>query len=154
MMYPVTITSESSDHSIIAAFSCVNKMLKVMKERINLIEKVIAWSDGMGAQLRSRFVFMLLTTIDQGTDVEWYYNEANHGKVPMDGIGRTIKNLVFRAVKSGKVSVRDPEEFAKAGNDIVLSVRSLYMPIEDLMEEPAEVANAPLSPKYFKYISL
>ena len=48
----------------------------------------------------------------------------------------------------------NPEEFAKAGNDVVLSVRSLYMPIEDMLEEPAEVVNAPLSPKYFKYISL
>ena len=61
----------------------------------------------------------------------------------MDVVGGTIKNLVFRAVKSGKVSARDPEEFAKAANDIVLSIRSLYMPIEDILEEPSEVANAP-----------
>ena len=72
----------------------------------------------------------------------------------MDGVGGTIKNFVFRAVKSGKVSVRDPEEFAKAANDIVPSIRSFYMPIEDMLEEPSEVANAPLSPKHFKYISL
>ena len=72
----------------------------------------------------------------------------------MDVVGGTIKNLVFRAVKSGKFSVRDPEKFAKAANDIVPSIRSLYMPIEDFLEEPADVANAPLSQKHFKYISL
>ena len=59
----------------------------------------------------------------------------------MDGVGGTIKNLVFCAVKSGKVSVGDPEEFAKAANDIAPSIRSLYMPIEDMLEEPAEVVN-------------
>ena len=65
----------------------------------------------------------------------------------MDGVGGTIKNLVFRAVKSGKVSVRDPEEFVKAANDIVLSIRSIYMPIVDMLEEPLEVANAPAIPE-------
>ena len=143
MTYPVTSTSESSDHSRIAAFSFINKILKVMEERINRIKKVNAWSDGMGAQFCSRFVFTLLSTISQEIDVEWHYNEAHHGKRPMDSVTRTIKNLVFCAVKSGKVSVRDPEEFAKASNDVVPSIRSLYMPIEDMFEEPAEVANAP-----------
>ena len=134
--YPVTITSESSDHSRIAAFCCVNKIIKLMEERIKPIKKVIVWSDGMVAQFRSRFVFMLLSTIDHAIDLEWHYNEAYHGKGPMDGVGGTIKNLVFHAVKSGKIWVRDPEEFAKAANDIVPSIRSIYMPIVDMLEEP------------------
>ena len=125
MKYPVTITSESSDHSRIAAFSCVNKIIKLMEEKIKSIKKVIVWSDGMGAQFRSRFVFMLLSTIDHEINLEWHYNEAHHEKGSMDGVGGTIKNLVFRAVKSGKVSVRDPEEFVKAANDIVPSIRSI-----------------------------
>ena len=118
-----------------------------MEERINPIKKVIAWSDRMRTQSRSRFVFMLLSTIDQEIDVEWHYNEAHHGKGPMDGVGRTIKNLVFGAVKSGKVSVKDLKEFAKAANDIVPSIRSLFMPIENMLEEPAEVANVPPIPE-------
>ena len=85
--------------------------------------------------------------MDQAIDFEWHYNEDHHEKGLMDGLGGTIKNLVFRAVKSGKILVRDPEEFATAANDIVPSMRSLYMPIQDMLEEPAEVANAPISPK-------
>ena len=145
MTYAVTITSESSDHSRIAVFSCVIKILKVMEERINPIKKVIAWSYKMGAYFRSRFVFMLLSTNDKAIDVKWHYNEAHHGKEPMDGVGGAIKNLVVCAVKSGKVSVRDSEEFTKAANDIFPSIRSLYMPVEDMLEESAEVANAPYS---------
>ena len=73
--YPDTIMSESSVHSRIGAFSFINKILKVMEERINPIKKVIAWSDEMGAQFRSKFVFMLLSTIDQAFDVEWHYKD-------------------------------------------------------------------------------
>ena len=90
-----------------------------MEERIDPIKKVIAWSDG-----NSRFVFMLLSTIDQAINVEWHYNEAHLGKGPMDGVGGTIKNLVLPAVKSGNVSVRDPEEFAKSTNDIVTYIHA------------------------------
>ena len=50
MKYPVTITSESSDHSKIAAFSCINKIIKLMEEKIKPIKKVIVWSDGIAAQ--------------------------------------------------------------------------------------------------------
>ena len=70
MKYPVTITSESSHHSRIAAFSCVNKIIKLMEEKIKSIKKVIVWSDGMGAQFRSRFVFMLLSTNDHAINLE------------------------------------------------------------------------------------
>lgn len=76
MKCPITITSESSDHSRIAAFSCINKLLNVMKEKVKPIKKLIIWSAGMGAQFRSRFVFMLLSTLDHSIDLEWHYNEA------------------------------------------------------------------------------
>ena len=66
----------------------------------------------------------------------------------MYGVRGTIKNLVFRALKSGKVSVRDPEEFAKVANDVIPSIKTLYMPIEDMLEESAEVVNAPSPPSF------
>lgn len=37
--------------------------------------------------------------------MQWHFNEAHHGKGPMDGIGGTIKNVVYRNVKSGKILV-------------------------------------------------
>ena len=57
-------------------------------------------------------------------------------KKPLDGVVGTIINLVFRAVK---FSVSDPEEFAKGSNDIVPSIRLLYIPIKDMLEELAVI---------------
>ena len=72
-----TITSESSDHSRIAAFSCVNAVIKHAQEQIKPVQihKVIVWSDGCAAQFRSKFVFMLMTYFDSNIDLEWNYNE-------------------------------------------------------------------------------
>ena len=75
-------------------------------------------SDGCASQFRSRYVFNLLTHIQKEIYIEWHYNEAHHGKGPMDGIGGTVKNLVYRKVFSGDVVINTPKEFADFANGI------------------------------------
>ena len=57
------------------------------------LDKIYIWSDGCAAQFRSRYVFALLCHLFPSKHLEWHYNEAHHGKGPMDGIG------VFQHVK-------------------------------------------------------
>ena len=73
---------------------------------------------GCGPQFWSKFVFKLLALIHPEIGVEWHYNEAHHGKGPMDGIGGTVKNTIFRNVLSGEVVIGSPEEFARYANQI------------------------------------
>ena len=60
----------------------------------------------------------------------------------MDGVGGTVKNVVFQEVKSGRLSIGSPKEFAEAADRLV-AVDSLYLPESRMMEEPAEVSEAP-----------
>ena len=46
------------------------------------------WSDGMGSQFRSRYIFKLLASKD-----------------PMDGIRGTVKNVILRKVKSSQLVI-------------------------------------------------
>ena len=56
----------------------------------------------MSEQFRSRFVFRLLAgTAMPEKSLSWFYNERHHGKGPMDGVGGTVKNVIFRKIKSG-----------------------------------------------------
>ena len=67
---------------------------------------VVLWSDGMDTQFRSRFIFQLLAgTMFLNKSLCWFYNEGNHGKVPMDDVGETIKNVISRKVKPGQIVV-------------------------------------------------
>ena len=90
----VAVVGKSSDHSRIAALTCVDMVLKIKKE--TEVKKLIVWSDGCASQFRSRFVFKLLSLYRPELLLEWNYNETHHGKGPMDGIGGTIKNVGFR----------------------------------------------------------
>ena len=102
-------------------------------------------SDGCASQFRSKFVFKLLTLIFPEINIEWHYNEAHHGKGPVDGIGGAVKNTVFRKVLSGEAKIASPEEFAKYANDIC-EVHSLYLPTDEILAEPEEVENATAIP--------
>ena len=92
---------------------------------------------------RSRYVFALLKNLHAEKELEWHYNEAHHGKGPMDGIGGTIKNKVFREVKSGRIVIDSPKSFTDAANLLVPSVSTLYLPQKDVIEETPDVADAP-----------
>ena len=50
--YLINIVSELSNHSYISAFTCFNKVVKHMLEKIDVpVEKGYSWSDGMTTQL-------------------------------------------------------------------------------------------------------
>ena len=104
------------------------------------------WIDGCATQFRSRFVFKLHANYRRDLQLEWNYNETHHGKGPMDGIGGTIKNVVFRQVKSGRVIINSAEEFSVAANKFVPSIATLFQKEKDLLCEPDDINQSPSIP--------
>ena len=116
-------------------------MKKVIEEgeTVNAVKytKVVVWSDGCAAQFRSRFVFSLLTDrFLEGIKLSWFYNEKSHGKGPMDSVGGTVKNFVFRKVKSGFLTIDSPFEFYQTVKNYVRAIKCVYVSNEDVFEEP------------------
>ena len=99
----IVIATENSDHNRVSSMSSLRQVAGKSFRRL------IIWSDGMNAQFRSRFNFKLLaSTLEK---ISWFYNEMHQGNGPMDGVGGTLKNVVFRKVKSGQTVVQTPEGF-------------------------------------------
>ena len=102
----VTVTTSASDKSRSTSMAGINKVVQYAMSEIGVpTTKVFIASDGCSAQFRSKFVFKLLMDLLPGIALEWHYNEAHHGKGPMDGIGRTIKNVVYRKVMAGNTVI-------------------------------------------------
>ena len=111
--------------------------------------KLYIVSDGCASQFRSRYVFSLLTHIHPDITIEWHYNEAHHGKDPMDGTGDTVKNLLYRRVLSGDAVISTPWEFAEFANQIT-SVDCLFLDKSEFIQEPEEVSKATPNPSTLK----
>ena len=145
----ITIISEASDYSRIVAFRCINKVFDFVREKHNLPPEVTLhiWSDGWAGQFRSRYAFALVSQTDSKLEVNWYYSERHHGKGPMDGIGGTIKNKVFRDVMSNKCLIKNAKDFAEYANKTINGITSIYIPINGLLTEPDNIDNASKIPE-------
>lgn len=68
--------TENSDHNRITSMSCLKRVVEIAEESTQKkFKRLIVWSDGMGAQFRSRFVFKILSgTLFSEKEVLWFYN--------------------------------------------------------------------------------
>ena len=129
--------------------SCLKKVIDTVETECGKsFTNVVLWSDGMGTQFRSRFIFQLLAgTMFLNKSLCWFYNEGHHGKVPMDDVGGAIKNVIFRKVKSGQIVVHTPKEFPDAAMKFVPSIITLYLYKSDKIVEPERIHQAQSIPE-------
>ena len=62
----------------------------------------------------------------------------------MDGVGGTIKNKVFREVKSGRFTITSPKKFSNAAERLVSKIVSIYLSINEIIEDPSYVKDSPI----------
>ena len=129
--------------------SCLKKVIDTVETECGKsFTNVVLWSDGMGTQFRSRFIFQLLAgTMFLKKSLCWFYNEAHHDKFPMDDVGGTIKNVIFQKVKSRQIVVYIHKEFSDAGMKFVPSIVTAYLPRSDEIVEPESIHQASSIPE-------
>ena len=127
--------------------SCLKKVIDTVETECGKsFTNVVLWSDGMGTQFRSRFIFQLLAgTMFLNKSLCWFCNEENHGKVPMD-IGDTNKNVISRKVKPGQIVVHTHKELSDAAMKFVLSIITVFLPKSNEKVEPESIHQAPSIP--------
>ena len=65
----------------------------------------------------------------------------------MDYIGGTIKNVIFRKVKSRQIVIHTLKEFSDAAMKFVPSIITVYLPISDEIVEPESINQSLSIPK-------
>ena len=60
-------------------------------------------------------------------------------KKAMERVRGTVKNVIFRKVKSGFVTIDSPFEFHQAILKFVPSIKSVYLPDTDVLNEPENI---------------
>ena len=108
----------------------------------------------MVSKFRSRYAFKLLvSTALPGKILSWYYNKRHHHKCPMNGVGGTVKNVIFRKVKSRQLVVYSPLAFCEAEAIFVPLIYSVYLSKNKNTFEPEEKNKARKIGQTLKYIS-
>ena len=135
------------------SMSCLKKVNDTVEtEGGKSFTNVVLWMMfcGMGTPFRSRSIFQLLAKKRSlNTSLCWFYNEGHHGKVPLDDVGETIKNVIFRKVKSGQIVDHTPKELSDAAMKFLPSIITVYLPKSDELLEPESIHQAQSIPETF-----
>ena len=62
----------------------------------------------------------------------------------MDRVGGTIKNVIFRKVKSGHTFITNLEKFSRVTVEFVSAITTVYFPKEEEIEEPKDIGDSPI----------
>ena len=80
-----------------------------------------------------------MTHFNPDYTIQWYYNERHHGKGPMDGVGGTVKNMIFQHVKPNKCVINGAIDFAEYANKIINGICCLYLAENEIMAESQDI---------------
>ncbi|KAJ8670844.1 hypothetical protein QAD02_002103 [Eretmocerus hayati] len=89
----VVMISDYMKHDYYTVYTFQQHLIKILKEAIPSLKKVIYVSDGAAGQYKNRFNFQNLCfhQRDFGVAGEWHFFATSHGKGPCDGVGGFLK---------------------------------------------------------------
>ena len=133
-----SIISDELDHSKHSVF-VFNKLIVddiVTHLGSDKVQHIYYWSDGCGSQFKNKYTLsnLLLHEHDFGCTAEWNFFETAHGKGPVDGIGGTVKRLVWRCTMQGKDCPMDAKNFFEIAKRESKSVKVIYADKEEVRQ--------------------
>ena len=124
--------------------NCLKKVIDTVEmECGKSFTNVVLWSDAMDTINFGPDFELLAGTMFLNKSLCWFYNKGNHGKVPVDDVDESIKNVIFRKVKPGQIEVHTQKEFSDAAMIFVLPIITVYLPKSDEKVEPESIHQAP-----------
>lgn len=135
------IVSDDLEHNKTAVTVFMSTVLdRFVKQRHPEVTTAYIFSDGPSSQFKNKYIVSILPTLDKIVHVQWNYFATSHGKGAVDGIGGTLKRLVWNAVSSRKVpAVTDARSFYNVASVLNSAVAVSLIEKKAISEKAAEL---------------
>ncbi|CAF1573778.1 unnamed protein product [Adineta ricciae] len=96
--------------------AALEHIFQKLKSQFSNLKEVHVFSDGATQQFKQRFLFRNLCRLSAKfkIDLSWHFFATTHGKGVVDGIGGSLKRLVYLAILSG-LQCKSAADFVKIG---------------------------------------
>ena len=128
------IVSDELGHEKKAVAVFMSRVInKFVKEKHQHITRVHIFSDRPSSQFKNKYVAHFLHTLRQTVNLQWYFFATSRGKGAVDGIGGTVKRVVWKAVSTRKVlAVKDAKSFSDVATKFCKSLSVSFITSEEL----------------------
>lgn len=119
----VIISDEMAHDKTSVAVFMSTILSEFVKEKHPDVKKAYIFSDGPSSQFKNKYIVSILHKLNQIVNIQWNYFATSHGKGVVDGVGGTIKRLVWKALAARKAAVVvDAKSFYNVAKQLQSSV--------------------------------
>ena len=123
------LVSDDVSHNKYSIHVCLTRIIKDLKRKFSSLETVNIFSDGVAAQFKQRFLFANLTLLSNDLNVNllWNFFSSGHERGAVDGVGGTVKRLVWRDVIAKQCVIRNAYDFVQYATAIVTNINIILI---------------------------
>lgn len=126
------IASDYMLHDKYAIHTFNEILFQKLKKECPTLEEIDIFSDGPSSQFKQKYTLCNITF--SSLKVNWHFFATSHGKGAVDGVGGTVKRIVYRGIMSEKwtPSPNDAKSFAECANSTCNGIEVIYCSKEDI----------------------
>jgi len=123
------LVSDDVSHDRYSIHVCLTEIILDLKKRFPVLKTINIFSDGASSQFKQRFSFTNLTflSMDHNIELIWNFFSSGHGRGAVDGVGGTLKRLVWKGVLANQCVVRNAQDFAHYAKATVKHINTILI---------------------------
>ena len=123
------LVSDNVSHNKYSIHICLTRIIKYLKRKFSSLETVNIFSDGAAAQFKQRFLLANLTLLSNDLNVNllWNFFSSGHGRGAVDGVGGTVKRLVWKGVMAKQCVIRNAYDFVQYATAVVTNINIILI---------------------------
>lgn len=128
---------DNLSHTKVSVYTFMEAIFQHLKEKFPTIHDIAVFSDGASSQFKQRFLFanLFLWESSSSCKIVWNYFATSHGKGAVDGLGGTVKNSVWRFMKTACASATTAEEYATLAKERNLNIHIQFISHEAMEQK-------------------
>lgn len=124
-----SLASDDVSHDKYSIYVYLTEIMMDIKKRFPLLKTVNIFSDGAASQFKQRFAFANLTFLSNDFDVDliWNFFSSGHGRGAVDGVGGSVKRLVWKGVMANRCIVRNAKDFVHYATAVTKNINVILV---------------------------
>ncbi|CAF1346632.1 unnamed protein product [Rotaria sordida] len=129
-----SLISDDVSHDKYSIHVFLTKIIINLKNKFPSLETINIFSDGAASQFKQRFSFANLTFLsnDHRLNFIWNFFSSGHGRGAVDGVGGSVKRLVWKGVMAKQCIISNANDFAHYATAVAKNIIIIYVDVQDI----------------------
>jgi hypothetical protein len=143
--FSFVLSSNNLNHDKFCVNSCITNVINKLKQRLPTLKEVMFFSDGAASQFKQRYLFRNLTRMADNYKLKlsWHFFATSHGKGVVDGLGGTVKRLVWQQILAKQGRCTNAADFIN-----IVKMKTNVIILDEITQQDIDLSIKQLRPLF------